>query len=169
MKVSCIKAPRTLMGQPTVKMLLGGAAKVYVTLLNLRSGFQLYINIIALFTRCAAVDTFEAMLRSGSRPHAAVYSSIIDVLWQTGIPWAQAKALHLFNSAVQCGPCPIPKALCLACPADHVLTHEAAVYLSLSMFLCAKLLYFSSCQLVASREGMRNAINSGKRSFGVLV
>lgn len=42
------------------------------------------------------------MLASGSRPHAAVYSSIIDVLWQTGIPWAQAKALHLFNSAVQC-------------------------------------------------------------------
>jgi hypothetical protein len=84
------------------------------------------------------VDTFEAMLRSGSRPHAAVYSSIIDVLWQTGIPWAQAKALHLFNSAVQCAPCPIPKALCLACPADHMLTHEAAVYLSLSMFLCAE-------------------------------
>ena len=55
-----------------------------------------------LLSRCAALDTFEAMLASGSRPHAAVYSSIIDVLWQTGIPWAQAKALHLFNSAVQC-------------------------------------------------------------------
>lgn len=52
------------------------------------------------------MDTFEAMLRSGSRPHAAVYSSIIDVLWQTGIPWAQAKALHLFNSAVQWAPLP---------------------------------------------------------------
>ena len=24
-----------------------------------------------------------------ARPHAAVYSSIIDVLWQTGITWAQ--------------------------------------------------------------------------------
>ena len=51
-------------------------------------------------SRCAALDTFEAMLRSGSRPHAAVYSSIIDVLWQTGITWAQVKALCLFNSAV---------------------------------------------------------------------
>lgn len=62
--------------------------------------------------RCAALDTFEAMLGSGCRPHAAVYSSIIDVLWQTGISWAQAKALHLFTTAVQCaapssaiGPC----------------------------------------------------------------
>ena len=50
--------------------------------------------------RCAALDTFEAMLQSGCRPHAAVYSSIIDVLWQTGITWAQVKALALFNSAV---------------------------------------------------------------------
>lgn len=115
------------------------------------------------------MDTFEAMLRSGSRPHAAVYSSIIDVLWQTGIPWAQAKALHLFNSAVQCAPCPIPKALCLACPADHMLTHEAAVYLSLKHVPLRQFLYFSSCQLVASREGMRDAIYNGKRSFGVLV
>ena len=54
--------------------------------------------------RCAALDTFEAMLGSGCRPHAAVYSSIIDVLWQTGISWAQAKALHLFTTAVQCAP-----------------------------------------------------------------
>lgn len=59
-------------------------------------------GLILSVSRCAALDTFEAMLASGSRPHAAVYSSIIDVLWQTGIPWAQAKALHLFNSAVPC-------------------------------------------------------------------
>ena len=52
------------------------------------------------FCRCAALDTFEAMLLSGCQPHAAVYSSIIDVLWQTGITWAQVKALSLFNSAV---------------------------------------------------------------------
>ena len=37
---------------------------------------------------------------SGSQPHTAVFSSIIDVLWQTGILWAQAKALQLFTSAV---------------------------------------------------------------------
>ena len=49
---------------------------------------------------CAALDTFEAMQRSGCSPHAAVYSSIIDVLWQTGIAWAQAKAQQLFNTAV---------------------------------------------------------------------
>lgn len=55
-------------------------------------------------SRCAALDTFEAMLRSGCRPHAAVYSSIIDVLWQTGISWAQARALQLFTTAVECAP-----------------------------------------------------------------
>ena len=53
---------------------------------------------------CAALDTFEAMQVSGCRPHAAVFSSIIDVLWQTGIAWAQAKALQLFSAAVQCAP-----------------------------------------------------------------
>lgn len=53
---------------------------------------------------CAALDTFEAMQASGCRPHAAVFSSIIDVLWQTGIAWAQAKALQLFSAAVQCAP-----------------------------------------------------------------
>ena len=47
------------------------------------------------------------MQASGCRPHAAVFSSIIDVLWQTGIAWAQAKALQLFSAAVQCGPCRI--------------------------------------------------------------
>lgn len=40
LRVSCIMAPRTLMGQPTLTVLLGGAAKVYITLLNLtRSSF----------------------------------------------------------------------------------------------------------------------------------
>ena len=52
------------------------------------------------WSRCAALDTFEAMLQSGCWPHAAVYSSVIDVLWQTGITWAQEKALSRFNSAV---------------------------------------------------------------------
>ncbi len=64
--------------------------------------------------RCAALDTFEAMLASGCRPHAAVYSSIIDVLWQTGIAWAQAKALRLFTTAVQCAP--LPALACSTCP-----------------------------------------------------
>ena len=57
--------------------------------------------------RCAAVDTFEAMQSSGCSPHAAVYSSVIDALWQTGIVWAQAKAALLFNSALSCAP-PLP-------------------------------------------------------------
>ena len=48
-------------------------------------------------------------------PHAAVFSSIIDVLWQTGIAWAQAKALQLFSSAVQCAPSQrLWSALCLS-------------------------------------------------------
>jgi len=48
------------------------------------------------------VETLEAMQESGCSPHAAVYSSVIDALWQTGIVWAQAKALQLFNHAVEC-------------------------------------------------------------------
>ena len=52
--------------------------------------------------RCHAVETLEAMQDSGCSPHAAVYSSVIDALWQTGIVWAQAKALQLFNHAVEC-------------------------------------------------------------------
>lgn len=50
---------------------------------------------------CHALDTFEAMQASGCRAHAAVYSSVIDVLWQTGIAWAQAKALTLFEDAIE--------------------------------------------------------------------
>ena len=53
---------------------------------------------------CNALATFEAMQAAGSQPHTAVFSSIIDVLWQTGILWAQAKALQLFSSAVACAP-----------------------------------------------------------------
>lgn len=64
-----------------------------------------YANLIRAYKKggqwCHALDTFEAMQRSGCRPHAAVFSSIIDVLWQTGIAWAQAKALRLFTSAVE--------------------------------------------------------------------
>ena len=41
------------------------------------------------------------MQASGCRPHTAVFSSIIDVLWQTGIAWAQAKARKLFATAVK--------------------------------------------------------------------
>ena len=79
--------------------------------------------------RCTALDTFEAMLASGCRPHAAVYSSIIDVLWQTGISWAQAKALHLFTTAVQCAPCSswrhttTPNTPFQPCPKDQSALH----------------------------------------------
>ena len=68
--------------------------------------------------RCAALDTFEAMLQSGCRPHAAVYSSIIDVLWQTGITGAKVKDLALFNSAVGGEPlrCVLHKAHNERCP-----------------------------------------------------
>jgi len=52
------------------------------------------------------VETLEAMQESGCSPHAAVYSSVIDALWQTGIVWAQAKALQLFSHAVECVPRP---------------------------------------------------------------
>ncbi|KAK9811789.1 hypothetical protein WJX72_010082 [[Myrmecia] bisecta] len=66
-----------------------------------------YANLIRAYKKggqwCNALDTFEAMQAAGCRPHAAVVSSVIDVLWQTGIAWAQAKALHVFQAAVQSG------------------------------------------------------------------
>ena len=64
-----------------------------------------------------------------------MFSSIIDVLWQTGILWAQAKALQLFTSAVTyalpspppaCSAMLQPHSSCAACPIPYDLhkTHD---------------------------------------------
>jgi len=54
----------------------------------------------------ASIHQATDMQASGCRPHTAVFSSIIDVLWQTGIAWAQAKARRLFATAVEYAPPP---------------------------------------------------------------
>lgn len=65
-----------------------------------------FANLIRAYKKggqwCHALDVFEAMLEAGFQPHAAVYSSVIDLLWQTGVQWAQAKALSFFEKALQC-------------------------------------------------------------------
>jgi hypothetical protein len=33
----------------------------------------------------------------GAAHNTAVHNAIVDVLWQTGIVWAQAKALHIYK------------------------------------------------------------------------
>jgi pentatricopeptide repeat domain-containing protein 1 len=39
----------------------------------------------------------------GCKPDAIVYNAIIDALWETGVSWAQVKALHLYKAAVKQG------------------------------------------------------------------
>eukprot|EP00887_Chlorella_sp_A99_P002940 scaffold24.g2940.t1 len=46
-----------------------------------------------------ALDAFEAMCARGCAPDAIVYNAIIDVLWETGVGWAQRRALGIFRQA----------------------------------------------------------------------
>lgn len=48
-----------------------------------------------------AVRIFEQMVQQGCRLDTLVHHTIIDLLWQSGVVWAQAKALQLFNSALR--------------------------------------------------------------------
>ncbi|GIL47655.1 hypothetical protein Vafri_4418 [Volvox africanus] len=50
-----------------------------------------------------ALKAFHKMCVQGCKPDAIVYNAIIDTLWETGIIWAQGKALQLFMTAVQQG------------------------------------------------------------------
>ncbi|KAK9820095.1 hypothetical protein WJX72_006068 [[Myrmecia] bisecta] len=50
-----------------------------------------------------ALNAFEQMRSAGCRPDAIVYNAIIDALWQTGVIWAQRKALTIFRSAMDDG------------------------------------------------------------------
>jgi len=43
------------------------------------------------------------MVGHGCRPDAIVYNAIVDALWQTGIVWAQAQALKLYQAAIKEG------------------------------------------------------------------
>ena len=48
-----------------------------------------------------AVRIFEQMVQQGCRLDTLVHHTIIDLLWQSGVVWAQGKALQLFNSALR--------------------------------------------------------------------
>ena len=50
-----------------------------------------------------ALQAFHKMCVQGCKPDAIVYNAIIDTLWETGIIWAQGKALQLFLTGVQQG------------------------------------------------------------------
>lgn len=51
----------------------------------------------------SALDAFERMRKQGCRADSIVYNAIIDSLWETGVVWAQRKALSLFRTAVEEG------------------------------------------------------------------
>ncbi|CAK0783776.1 hypothetical protein CVIRNUC_006976 [Coccomyxa viridis] len=50
-----------------------------------------------------ALSGYEQMRERGCRPDAIVFNAIIDALWETGVIWAQRKALSLFQQAVSEG------------------------------------------------------------------
>lgn len=66
-----------------------------------------YTALISAFERGGqwqlALQAFHKMCVQGCKPDAIVYNAIIDTLWETGVIWAQTKALELFYSAVQQG------------------------------------------------------------------
>ncbi|GBF98291.1 hypothetical protein Rsub_10954 [Raphidocelis subcapitata] len=74
-----------------------------------------YTSLISAYERGGqwqlALSAFQRMLAQGCRPDAIVYNAIIDAMWQTGVTWAQAKALELYQSAVKQGHLRSPRAL----------------------------------------------------------
>lgn len=50
-----------------------------------------------------AVSSFERMRRQGCRADSIVYNAVIDTLWETGVVWAQRRALSLFRTSVEEG------------------------------------------------------------------
>jgi pentatricopeptide repeat domain-containing protein 1 len=47
------------------------------------------------------VQAFEQMQQANCRPDSCVYQHVIDVLWSTGIAWAQARAAQLYAMAAR--------------------------------------------------------------------
>ena len=46
-----------------------------------------------------ALQAYEEMLTQDCKPDAIVYNAIIDAVWETGVIWAQRKALTIFECA----------------------------------------------------------------------
>ena len=49
------------------------------------------------------LQAFEQMRSQGCRPDSIVYNAIIDAVWETGVIWAQRRALQIFRLAVEQG------------------------------------------------------------------
>lgn len=66
-----------------------------------------YTALISAFERGGqwqkALQAFHKMCVQGCKPDVIVYNAIIDTMWETGIAWAQSKALQLYSTAVQQG------------------------------------------------------------------
>jgi pentatricopeptide repeat domain-containing protein 1 len=62
-----------------------------------------YTALIGAYERAGewqrAAKSFDHMLQLGCKPDSYVYQTIIDMLWQTGVTWAQARAIQLFAIA----------------------------------------------------------------------
>ena len=52
-----------------------------------------------------SLQLFEQMQQANCRPDALVYSLVVDVLWNTGIARAQAKAVQVSCKAAKLGSC----------------------------------------------------------------
>jgi pentatricopeptide repeat protein len=52
-----------------------------------------------------ALAAFEEMRRRPCPPDAIVYAAIIDALWDTGLSWAQRRAVALYKQAAQVSVC----------------------------------------------------------------
>ena len=48
-----------------------------------------------------ALAAYELMRQQRCKPDAIVYNAIIDALWETGVIWAQRKALTLYQVGAQ--------------------------------------------------------------------
>ena len=49
-----------------------------------------------------ALAAYELMRQQPCKPDAIVYNAIIDALWETGVIWAQRKALTLYQVCLAC-------------------------------------------------------------------
>lgn len=50
-----------------------------------------------------ALQAYEQMCSQRCKPDAIVYNAIIDAIWETGVVWAQRKALQIFKVAFKQG------------------------------------------------------------------
>lgn len=49
-----------------------------------------------------ALASFEQMKQNGCRPDSVVFNNVVGALWETGIVWAQAKAVQVGCTARCC-------------------------------------------------------------------